>query len=349
MSRPELLAPLREATPAAPAELRAQVRELGRGRGPAAAPPPRLARSALAAAALAVALAAPSRSRPCSSSGQLRSPRAAGGARRRRPLPEPRSTPAPAARRPRRPRRRRAASSPRRCALPRAERAPARSATRRRSTAAPRRRRARSRPAARRAVRIAQALGGYPQSRQRLGQRADAARRRSSCASRELGSTTAVDRLSALGTVVGEQVSISDLQAGVDTTGLRIVRLERELAAAIHAPQTAAEPAARRRADGADRRAAARARGDAARAPRDATVSLAPRDPAPQARSPRRAAPATTAPSTSSAVVFRHAGIVAVYVLALGAPLAALASLVWFARLAPAPPARSAAALLSRS
>src|SRR5438876_36394 len=40
----------------------------------------------------------------------------------------------------------------------------------------------------------------------------------------------AISRLSALGTIVGEQVDVQDAQAGLNATTLRIARLQRQLA-----------------------------------------------------------------------------------------------------------------------
>jgi hypothetical protein len=180
--------------------------------------------------------------------------------------------------------------------------------------------------AARRAVEIAQALGGYVQATKvKVSAAAGSASVVLRVPHARVGQ--AVAELSALGRLVGEQVSIADLQAGVDTTGLRIVRLERELAAAINAPRSAAS----------ERLVAAlsaqilslqRSRVDTLRGARDATVSLHLATPVRRPVRPRSHV-VHHGPFHELGVAFRTVGIGAVYVLALGTPLALLGFAAW--------------------
>ena len=314
MSRPDLLTALRAATPPAPPELRAHIRELAT----AASPPPRrlgwrvpLARIALVSiAAVAAVVLLPG------SSGQ----RVEGGA------------PVVAAQtpRPHLPALAPAASAAVPAAPSRAVALPGPSATRAQSYAATLSLRlpdgSAVARAARQAVQIARALGGYPQSAKvSVNARAGTA----SIALRVPRGrvSDAVNRLSSLGTVVGERVSITDLQGGVDATTRRIARLEGELAATLREPQTVETEklaaALRARIDGLRG-----ARAETLRGARDATVSLrlatAVR---PSVRAHRQVG--RHGPFHALGRIFRLAGIAAVYALAIGAPLAFLALLVW--------------------
>src|SRR4051794_10008723 len=89
-----------------------------------------------------------------------------------------------------------------------------------------------------RALRIAAALGGYPQT-----VRVDAAQKDASAyivvKVPRNRVQDAVRRLGALGTIVGENVAIQDLQAGVDTAGRKIARLQAKLNVLRAAPPTA--------------------------------------------------------------------------------------------------------------
>lgn len=318
MSRPELLESLRQATPSAPAELRGRVLELA-----AAAPPPRrLARrftlAAVAIAVLAAAVVAVSVLEPSNSPGR---PVAFAGSAATA-IPQTHAQ-APTAR----------AAVPGALATPAISAAsvlpPPSGSRAQRYTATLRLRLLDGTAvaaAARRAVQIAEALGGYPQSVS-VSVSAPAGSARIVLRVPRGRVETAVDRLAALGTVLGERASISDLQAGVDTTGLRIVRLERELAAAIHATPT---PQSRRliAALTTQIEGLQRARAATLAASRDATVSLALATPTPKpphhvVRQARRG------PFHDLGVVFRRAGVVAVYILALGTPLAVLALGLW--------------------
>jgi hypothetical protein len=173
--------------------------------------------------------------------------------------------------------------------------------------------------AARRAVAIVDALGGFPQS-VHVSVNTSTGSAQITLRIPRARVTTAVTRLSALGAVTGEQLSVSDLQGGVDTIGLRIEHLERSLAAALHAPQTPQTvklvAALTAQILGLQRTRAATLRSAA-----DATVSVdlaTPARPTPPARRHGRG------PFDRLGIVFRDAGIGAVYLLALGTPLAAL-------------------------
>jgi hypothetical protein len=172
------------------------------------------------------------------------------------------------------------------------------------------------------AVTIARSLGGYPASLN-----VDAAGR-SGYAHIVLRVPKgrvqqAVTRLSALGTVVGENVSIQDLQAQVDTTARRIRRLEQRLAYWQSQPQT--EEAQKQVASFTAAIAKLR-RGQAAtiRAASLAKLSL---------ELTTRPAPAPVhqghGPLHGLGVAFRWLGIGAVYTVSLGAPLLILAALFW--------------------
>jgi Domain of unknown function (DUF4349) len=153
----------------------------------------------------------------------------------------------------------------------------------------------------------------------------------------------AVTRLSAFGTIVGEHVSVQDLQAQVNATTAKIGRLERRLAALKLEPQT----------DQIERQIAAltariatlgRGRASTIHAAKDATVhiELSTRPTPPPARPAHH-----HGPLHGLVVALRWAGIGAVYAIALGAPIVILALLVWLvARLLRR---RREDALLSRS
>ena len=84
----------------------------------------------------------------------------------------------------------------------------------------------------------------------------------------------AISRLSALGTIVGEQVDLQDLQAGLNATDRTIARLQRQIALLRARPQT---PAVERQIAALTARVAALQRAEAAtrRAAHYATVRLA--------------------------------------------------------------------------
>jgi hypothetical protein len=321
VSRPELLAVLRESTPPAPEGLQRRVVELAE----AAARPPnqrRWRRLAVAAVAFAVLVAAAIAGTLLAPGSSPPRPRAQGPALE--VVPAQGQAPAAAGA---------AAPGVHRAAAPSFSSAaalPPPSSSRAQRYAATLRLRlgdgTEVATAARRAVAIAVALGGYPQAV-------------SISVSAPSGSATivlrvprarvteAVDRLSVLGAVVGERTSISDLQAGIDTTSLRIVRLERQLAAAIHAPST---PESQRlvaalttQIEGLQRSRAATLRAAA-----DATVSLALATPS-RRHVHLAVHPAGRGHFHELGRLFRQIGVGAVYALALGTPLVVVALILW--------------------
>jgi hypothetical protein len=172
------------------------------------------------------------------------------------------------------------------------------------------------------AVAIARSLGGYPASLN-----VDAAGR-SGYAHIVLrvpkeDVQKAVTRLSALGTIVGENVSIKDLQVQVDTTARKLRRLEQRLAYWQSQPQT---EEAQKQVASFTAAISKLKRGQAAtvRAASFAKLSL---------ELTTRPAPAPVhqghGPLHGLGVAFRWLGIGAVYVLALSAPLLILAAIVW--------------------
>lgn len=321
MSRPELIERLRDATPPAPASLRAQVRALEeaprrrarrgslRGRTLVALGCASVAAAALVAVALLPGSNAPvspesrsliTHSVPygfaagfgSSSAGEQTAPRTTGSAALN-VLPAPSTA--------------------------RAQRYGATLQLRMRDGAA-------VAAATRRAVAIADALGGFPQS---VHVSVTAAAGSAQIALRVPRGrvTTAVARISAIGTVVGEELAVTDLQTGVDTIGLRIEHLERSLAAALRAPKTP-QTTKLVAALTAQILGLQRARAATLRSAADATVSVdlaTPPRPKPPARHRGRG------PFDRLGVVFRDAGIGAVYLLAVGTPLAALVAAGFFA------------------
>jgi hypothetical protein len=133
----------------------------------------------------------------------------------------------------------------------------------------------------------------------------------------------AVSRLSALGTIVGESVSIQDLQGQVDATGRRIARLQRLLASWRALPQTEDTI---KHIDALTTQIERLKRGLAAtvRTAQYATVHL---------QLTTRQAPAPVhhghGPLHGLVVIFHWAWIGAVYTLALGTPLGLILGLVW--------------------
>jgi hypothetical protein len=179
---------------------------------------------------------------------------------------------------------------------------------------------------AQQALRITSALGGHPQQ-----VHVDAGGKDGSAylvlrVPRERVQQ-AVERLSALGTVVGANVNIQDLQAGVDANARLIARLQKRLAELRAQPQT----------DETERLIAGlvkqiqqkqRARAATLREAAFATVDLRLQTP------PRKqpvAKPHGDGPLHGLGVAFRWAGIGAVYALALGTPLLVLLGLAWLA------------------
>lgn len=178
--------------------------------------------------------------------------------------------------------------------------------------------------AVKRALHIVGSLGGYPVSVHVAGG--------SGAASGELVLKVprshvhqAVARLSQLGTIVGEQVDVQDLQAGINANDRTIARLQRQLADLRAEPQT----------DAVTRQIAAltarivslqRARANTIRSAHYATVQLAI-----STRTAARSHHHGHGPLHGLGVAFRWIGIGLVYGLALGAPLVLVVALLWFA------------------
>jgi Domain of unknown function (DUF4349) len=193
--------------------------------------------------------------------------------------------------------------------------------------------------ASKRAVVIAHALGGYEQ-------------RVNVDAARTNGYATivlriprahvqeAVRRLTALGTIVSENVQVQDLQGRVNATDRLIARLQQQLAALRLQPQ---DTQTERRITALTTRIERlqRGRADTVRTARYATVDL-------QLTTAQPPAPVHHGhgPLHGLGIAFRWIGIGAVYVLALGGTLAAVAFLVWI--LARSVRRRREDALLSR-
>jgi hypothetical protein len=134
----------------------------------------------------------------------------------------------------------------------------------------------------------------------------------------------AVRRLGALGTIVGENVSIQDLQAGVDTTSRTILRLQGKVNALRAQPQTQ-EITARIASLTKQLEKLRLKRAATLRAAHYATVEL-------RLATPPEAAPRqqNDGPLHGLVVAFRWIGIGAVYALALGMPFGLLVALGWF-------------------
>jgi hypothetical protein len=189
-------------------------------------------------------------------------------------------------------------------------------------------------------VAIARSLGGYPSSLV-----VDAAGRTGYAditlriPKQHLAQVVA--RLSALGTIVAENVSIQDLQAQVDATSREIYRLAAQLDAWERQSQT---PVTQRHI------AALAGEIDALKLHRAATIRTA-SDATIAVELTSRPAPAPTrhhnGPLHGLGVAFRWLGIGAVYALALGTPLLLLGCLAWLA--ARAVRRHREASLLSRS
>jgi hypothetical protein len=170
--------------------------------------------------------------------------------------------------------------------------------------------------ATKRAVRIVGGLGGFPASVSVHGSTGTLKLRVPVTKVQ-----TAVERLSGLGTIVGESVSIRDVQAGVNATDRTIARLQRDLRRlrAAGAPQ--------KRIDALVTRIERlqRARANAVRQAKLATVELhlTTKRPAP--------GPPDHGPLHGALVALRWLGIGALYALVVGGPVLAVAALAWLA------------------
>jgi uncharacterized protein DUF4349 len=176
-----------------------------------------------------------------------------------------------------------------------------------------------------RALAIASSLGGYPVSVHASTATAGA----SADVTLKVPRThvaQAITRLSALGTIVGEQVDVQDAQAGLNATDRLIARLQRQLAELRAQEQT---DAVRRQLAAITARIATLQRQEAAkiRATHYATIRLH------LATKPVAVPPKHHGhgPLHGLGVAFRWIGIGAVYALALGGPLVLLIGLTWLA------------------
>jgi Domain of unknown function (DUF4349) len=133
---------------------------------------------------------------------------------------------------------------------------------------------------------------------------------------------TAMARLSRLGTIVAENVDVTDKTAGLNATDRLITRLQKQLAAlrAANAPKA--------QTDALTARIAALQRSEAAtrRAAHYATVRLHLQTPAAKVPAKHRHG---HGPLHGVGVALKWLGIGAVYALALGTPLLVLLALVW--------------------
>jgi hypothetical protein len=135
----------------------------------------------------------------------------------------------------------------------------------------------------------------------------------------------AVRRLSVLGRIIGENVRIQDLEAGVNATDRLITRLQDRLAALRTQPQTTL----------VERQIAAlttqierlqRGRANTLRTASYATVALSLSTPPTTPAGPHH-----HGPLHGLVTAFRWVGIGAIYGLAIGVPLLVLAGLIWLA------------------
>ena len=327
MSQPDLLRELREARPLAPAELRAHVRRLAADAGAVAGagaepPPPRLTWGRLLLVAVPVAVLAAagaavllsSSTPPGSQTLHAAAPVLAAGIEAR----AGRSV-GPAS-----PRRRPAASS-----NP-GDRPPLRTPTMRRGQRIRTTLELRVASAqavsddTKRIVRIARSLGGYPASLVvNAAGRSGYAEITLRIPKEHLQS--AIARVAALGTIVGEHVTIKDLESQLNATTRTIARLQAELTGWQQQVQTAETQ--KHIAALTDEIVSLQGRRAATiRTASDATVSV---------ELTTRPAPVPVHHRPGSlhglVVAFRWLAIGAVYALALGAPLLILAVLVWLA------------------
>jgi len=172
------------------------------------------------------------------------------------------------------------------------------------------------------ALRIASSLGGYSTSVHAAGKTAAATADLTLKVPRA-NVQTAIERLSALGTITSESVDVQDVQANLNATDRTLDRLQRRLRALrAQAPTPTVERQIAALTARVER--LQRARAAAVRETRYATVRL-------HLQTKEAAAPAKheRGPLHGLGVAFRWIGIVAIYVLALGTPLVLLAVLGW--------------------
>jgi hypothetical protein len=134
----------------------------------------------------------------------------------------------------------------------------------------------------------------------------------------------AVTRLGALGTIIGENVTVEDLTSQVNAVDRLIARLQTELRDLRAQPQT---DAVKRKIDALTTRIQSlqRSRADTIRGAHYATIELQLTTHKPT----HRAAHHGNGPLHGLGVAFRWIGIGAVYALALGTPLLAVLAVAW--------------------
>jgi hypothetical protein len=178
--------------------------------------------------------------------------------------------------------------------------------------------------AVKRALQIVTSLSGYPVS-VHVGSASGAASGELVLRVPRSHVQQAVAGLSRLGTIVGEQVDIQDLQAGINAGDRTIARLQRQLAELRAEPQTAAVT---REIAALTARIVSlqRARASTIRSAHYATIQLGI-----STRTAARPHRHGHGPLHGLGVAFRWIGIGLVYGLALGAPLVLVAVLLWLA------------------
>jgi ribosomal protein S13 len=190
-----------------------------------------------------------------------------------------------------------------------------------------------------RALRIASSLGGYPTS-VHAGSQGRSAIADLTLKVPRAHVQEALTKLAGIGTITSEQVDVQDVQAGLNATERTIERLQRQLAALRTAMQT---DDVKRNIQSVTTRIEHLQRQEAAivRATHYATVQL-------HLETKHAAAPVKHGhgPLHGLGVAFRWIGIGAVYALALGGPLVVLVALGWL--LARTVRRRREEALLSR-
>lgn len=298
MSQPELLAELRETRPDAPPALRARVLELTEAQPPRRRPlvTPRRALAVLVAATAAAGIAAGVVHRGSSPGPPAVTPLESGAASRAQIAP---ASPVP-------PSRTRLQNYDATLSL-RVQSAAALSA------------------ATRRAVLIARSLGGFESfaSVDTNATGGDATLRLRVPATHV---QEAVERLSALGTITAEHVSVQDAQAGLNALDRRIASLQRRLKALRAQTQTDAVTRQIAALTGQVQRLQ-RQRADAIRQARLATISLQLTTRTP----PAPPQPVHHGPLHGAVVALRWLGIAALYALVVGGPVAVVVAAVWLA------------------
>jgi hypothetical protein len=173
-----------------------------------------------------------------------------------------------------------------------------------------------------RALRVASSLGGYPTS-VHASSKTSAATADLTLKVPRANVQSAIERLSALGTITSESVDVQDAQTALNATDRTLARLQKRLRALRAEQQT---PAIEQQIATLTTRVERlqRARAATVRETHYATVQL-------HLQTKQAAAPTRhgRGPLHGLRVVFRWVGIVAIYALALGTPLALLAAACW--------------------